>query len=100
VSVHVILNIPQETASSTAVNEGGQTVSKEIDAVFEDGVFKPLQKVDVPEHKKLKIIIPDRVRPVSKRKCTLDGIVDIAKDCLDTDLSVHHDKYLYGETPD
>jgi predicted DNA-binding antitoxin AbrB/MazE fold protein len=71
-------------------------MSKVIDAVFEDGVFKPLEKVDVPEHKKLKIILADKVKPTIKRKCTLEGIIDIAKDCSDTDLSVNHDKYLYG----
>ncbi len=31
------------------------------------------------------------------KKCSLAGIIDIAKDCSDADLSVHHDKYLYGE---
>ncbi|MBI5102470.1 MAG: antitoxin family protein, partial [Nitrospirae bacterium] len=30
---------------------------KVIDAIFENGVFRPLEKVHVPEHKKLKIII-------------------------------------------
>jgi hypothetical protein len=37
------------------------------------------------------------VRPV-KRRNTLEGIIDFATDCPDTDLSVHHDKYLYGRT--
>ena len=29
--------------------------------------------------------------------CPLDAIVGIADGCGDTDLSVNHDKYLYGE---
>ena len=73
-------------------------MAKVIDAIFEDGVFKPLKKVDVPEHKKLRIILTDKVKPTVKRRSTLEGIIDIAKDCPDTDLSVHHDKYLYGES--
>lgn len=73
---------------------------KVIDAVFENGVFKPLEKVDVPEHKKLRIILADKVKTTVKRRSTLEGIIDIAKDCLDTDLSVHHDKYLYGKAFD
>ena len=31
--------------------------------------------------------------------CPLDAIVDLAADCSDTDLSVNHDKYLYGDNP-
>lgn len=72
-------------------------MSKVIDAVYEDGVFKPLEKVDVPEHKKLKIILTNKVEYTTRKKCNLSGIIDIAKDCSDTDLSTHHDKYLYGE---
>ncbi len=41
---------------------------KVIDAVFENGVFKPLEKVDVPEHKKLRIILADKIKPAVNRK--------------------------------
>ena len=54
------------------------------------------------EIKDLKIHILKRLSPSGKKakqsngkKCSLAGIIDIAKDCSDTDLSVHHDKYLY-----
>jgi len=40
----------------------------------------------------------EKVKQPNGKKCSLAGIIDIAKDCSDTDLSVHHDKYLYGET--
>jgi predicted DNA-binding antitoxin AbrB/MazE fold protein len=70
---------------------------KVIDAVFENGVFKPLEKVNFPEHKKLKIILEGQPEDTSGEICSLTGIIDIAKDCSDTDLSSHHDKYLYGE---
>jgi len=72
-------------------------MSKIIDAVFENGVFKPLKKVSIPEHKKLKIFIANQSEAATRKKCSLKGIMDIAKDCSDTDLSTHHDKYLYGE---
>lgn len=72
-------------------------MSKVIDAVYEDGVFKPLTKPDLPEHKKLTLIIPDAVKKTRKKKGALEGIIDIAQMCADTDLSVDHDKYLYGE---
>jgi predicted DNA-binding antitoxin AbrB/MazE fold protein len=70
-----------------------------ISAIFEDGVFKPLEKVDVPEHKRLKIILANEVERIAPEGCSLIGIIDIAKDCYDIDLSIHHDKYLYGEVP-
>ena len=73
---------------------------KAIDVVFEDGVFKPLEKVNVKEHKKIKILLTEEVEYTSKEACTLAGIIDIAKDCLDIDLSTNHDKYLYGEVLD
>lgn len=38
-----------------------------------------------------------KVKQTNGKSCTLIGIIDIAKDCSDTDLSTHHDKYLYGE---
>jgi predicted DNA-binding antitoxin AbrB/MazE fold protein len=79
---------------------GNKTIPKAIDAVFEKGVFKPLEKVDVPEHKRLKIILEDIDKRFIRKKCSLTGIIDIAKDCSDTDLSTHHDKYLYGEALD
>lgn len=72
-------------------------MARVIDAIFENGVFRPIENVHVSEHKKLKIIIENEVEAPAKRKGSLAGIIDIATDCVDTDLSVHHDKILYGE---
>ncbi len=74
-------------------------MAKSVEAIFENGVFKPLKKIDLEEHKKVTIIVTNEVEPQQK-ECTLDGIIDIASDCHDTDLSVHHDKYLYGKVVD
>ena len=72
-------------------------MSKSIEAVFENGIFRPLKKVRLPEHKKFKIILENEAKPDTKKSCSLKGIIDLAKDCSDTDLSTRHDKYLYGE---
>jgi predicted DNA-binding antitoxin AbrB/MazE fold protein len=72
-------------------------MSKAIEAVFENGIFRPLKKVNLPEHKKFKIILESEAKPVTRKPCSLAGIIDIAKNCSDTDLSTRHDKYLYGE---
>lgn len=74
-------------------------MSKIINAIFENGVFKPLEKVNVKEHEKVKIILADDLEYAIPEEVFLDGIINLAKDCSDTDLSVHHDKYLYGEEP-
>ncbi len=72
---------------------------KVIDAIYENGVFKPLGKVDIKDNEKVRIIVAEEGKS-REEECTLDGIIDIAKDCSDTDLSIHHDKYLYGEAHD
>ena len=71
-------------------------MAKTVEAIYENGVFKPLEKVDIKEHEKVTVILhyPDENQT---KECNLYGIIDIAKDCPDTDLSTQHDKYLYGE---
>ena len=71
-------------------------MTKTIEAVFENGVFKPLKKLNMKEHEKVTVILPS-LNENQIKECNLHGIIDIAKDCADTDLSTHHDKYLYGE---
>ncbi len=71
-------------------------MSKTIKAIYEKGVFKPLTKIEMKEHTKLTIILPDESNHPTLQAGSLDGIIDIAKDCSDSDLSIHHDTYLYG----
>lgn len=73
-------------------------MSHVISAVYENGVFKPLEKVSVKDHKRVRIILENDEE--AHEESSLAGIIDIAKDCPDTDLSFHHDKYLYGEVAD
>ena len=74
-------------------------MSHVINAVYENGVFRPLEKVSIKEHKKVRIILENEAEAPAQKGSSLSGIIDIAKDCPDTDLSIHHDKYLYGEAP-
>jgi predicted DNA-binding antitoxin AbrB/MazE fold protein len=34
-------------------------MSKRLDVIYENGVFRPLEPVDVPEHQRLTITIPE-----------------------------------------
>lgn len=72
-------------------------MQRAVETIYENGVFKPLDKIHLKEHTRINIIIPSETEQPSQEECTLAGIIDIAKDCPDTDLSIHHDKYLYGE---
>ena len=36
-------------------------------------------------------------RSVRQKKHSIAAIFDLAVDCKDTDLSINHDKYLYGD---
>lgn len=41
----------------------------------------------------------DAITGITPLACPLDAFIGIASDCKDTDLSVNHDKYLYGDDP-
>ena len=70
-------------------------MAKTVEAIYENGVFKPLGKIHIKEHEKVTLILPG-ANEYQAKECNLHGIIDIAKDCSDINLSIHHDKYLYG----
>lgn len=49
-------------------------MSKVIDAVYEDGVFKPLEKVDIKEHEKVEIKIISREALATRFSSIVDRI--------------------------
>jgi predicted DNA-binding antitoxin AbrB/MazE fold protein len=69
-----------------------------ITAVYENGVFIPKSKVCLPEHTTVKISIP-AVSSRKKKPVSIEAFFDIAAGGAETDISVNHDAYLYGETP-
>ncbi len=68
-----------------------------IESIYEDGVFKPVEKINIKEHTKVKIALTLDDDGSNAEENVLDGIIDIAKDCMDTNLSTHHDDCLYGD---
>lgn len=72
-------------------------MTKTIAAVYEDGIFKPLQKTDLPEHKHVRlVIIPEEdARLLELQKKELSGIIGIGKSGI-SDISRRHDQYVYG----
>jgi len=52
---------------------------KVIEAIYENGVFKPLEKVDIEEHKRIKIILPSKIEYIPSEECTLEGIIELQR---------------------
>ncbi|MCZ7384015.1 MAG: antitoxin family protein [Candidatus Methanoperedens sp.] len=71
-------------------------MSEAIPAIYEDGKFKPLQKVDLPEHKHVHLILmpEEEAALLNSQKKELSKIIGIGRSGK-TDVSRKHDKYLY-----
>ncbi|MFZ3060798.1 MAG: antitoxin family protein [Candidatus Methanoperedens sp.] len=71
-------------------------MSEAIPAIYEDGKFKPLQKVDLPEHKHVHLILmpEEEAALLNSQKKELSKIIGIGRSGK-TDVARKHDKYLY-----
>ena len=71
-------------------------MTKTIIAVYEGGIFKPLQKIDLPEHKHVHlVVIPEKdARLLELQKKELSRLIGIGKSGIN-DVSRRHDRYIY-----
>lgn len=46
---------------------------EEIDAVFENGVFRPLQPVRLPEHQRVTLVLPANQEPAADPATAFEG---------------------------
>jgi predicted DNA-binding antitoxin AbrB/MazE fold protein len=73
-----------------------------VKAIYEDGVFKPKEPVQLEEKTEVEVLIPTEVKPDEddptgwKAIDELRGIVKGAP----PDASENHDRYLYGDAPE
>ena len=69
-------------------------MSEAIPAVYEDGKFKPLQKVNLPEHKHVHLILipEEEATLLNSQKRELSKIVGIGRSGK-TDVARKHDRY-------
>ncbi len=69
-----------------------------IVAVYEDGIFKPLQKITLPEHKRMRlVVIPDEEGELLKlQKKELSSMIGIGEGGV-SEVSRRHDQYIYEE---
>ncbi len=68
---------------------------KIIEAIYEDGVFKPLNKPRLKEHEKVELIISTKAK-IDKAVKNALSIIGIGKSSF-KDASTKHDVYLYGQ---
>jgi len=71
-------------------------MSKLITAIYEDGIFKPLQDINLRDHQRVKLeIIPEaETSLVDSQKMALLEIAGIGNSGL-RDVAREHNKYLY-----
>lgn len=68
---------------------------KTIEAIYEDGVFKPLKKIRLNERQKveLNVYTKDEIDDINKAAFSIIGIGESAF----KDTAQKHDEYLYGK---
>jgi len=66
-----------------------------IEAIYEDGVFKPLKKIRLNEHQKveLNVFTKDEIDDITKTALSIIGIGESTF----KDTAKKHDEYLYGK---
>ena len=71
-------------------------MTKTIVAVYEEGIFKPLQRIDLPEHKHVHLVVmpEEDARLLESQRKELSSIIGIGKSGI-SDISRRHDKYIY-----
>jgi predicted DNA-binding antitoxin AbrB/MazE fold protein len=73
-----------------------------VKAIYEDGVFKPQEPVDLKEKTEVQVLIPEQIKPDADDPTgwkTIDRLIGIAKG-PPTDASERHDEYLYDDPSD
>ncbi len=68
---------------------------KTIEAIYEDGVFKPIKKVRLREHEKVELTISTKGEMNDATRRAL-SIIGIGKSSF-KDTAQMHDEYLYGK---
>jgi predicted DNA-binding antitoxin AbrB/MazE fold protein len=73
-----------------------------VKAVYENGVFKPKEPVDLQEKTEVEVLIPGP-SGVDEDDPTGWKAIDSLRGCIKgapPDVAENHDKYLYGGDPD
>lgn len=70
-----------------------------VKAIFEDGVFKPKEPVDLEEKTEVDVLLPDKTARDKDDPTGWKTVLEL-KGCIKgapPDMAENHDKYLYGD---
>ena len=74
-----------------------------VKAVYEDGVFKPKEPVQLKEKTEVEVLIPAESRPDDDDptgwKTARELIGCITEELVDENIAKHHDRYIYRRDP-
>jgi predicted DNA-binding antitoxin AbrB/MazE fold protein len=70
-----------------------------VKAIYEDGVFKPLEPLQLIERTQVEVLIPSAETPDADNTGELSAIDDIIGLIRNApaDMAEHHDRYLYRQ---
>jgi len=73
-------------------------MSKVIEAIFENGIFRPLSEPHLKNHQRVRIEIlsEDDKSSVQSQKKNLLKFAGLGKSCF-SDVARNHDRYLYSK---
>ena len=80
-------------------------MSQHLKAVYEHGVFRPLEPVPLREHQEVTLVleIPEQADDAAQEKPIWEVAEDLVRDipeealnAVPADGAAHHDHYLYG----
>ncbi len=66
-----------------------------VEAIYEKGVFRPIEKIELPEGERVKITVEVAVKS-KPEKDPAETIADMAIDMGVSDFALNIDHYLYG----
>lgn len=74
-------------------------MSTAVKAIYEDGVFKPLEPLDLEELTQVEVLIPSTAAADAREPLDSSSIDDLIGFIPDApaDMAEHHDLYLYGQ---
>lgn len=74
-----------------------------VKVVYENGVFKPVEPVSLPEHAEAEVLLPKRRAPRDPSDPTgwtaIDRLIGRGK-AVAPDVAEHHDRHLYDARND
>jgi predicted DNA-binding antitoxin AbrB/MazE fold protein len=76
--------------------EWGKKVTNVVPAVFEGGVFRPLEQVSLGENERVyMLLLPDEPAKVAAaQRAILESLIGIGES-QETDVAARHDEFLY-----